>query len=137
MSLLTSCYPGHSVSYAKIGLNISLFHLSGVCLINTCTGGCVDFVIVVVIPAAAAAGAAAAGAAIKCGIPQCQDYFLLLYPGIQFSLTCTPRTICYGCQIVHRDPLNTKQSCPQIINWCGPCENIRFPWQPVIWFSRM
>ena len=35
------------------------------------------------------------------------------YPGIQFKFPCTPRTLTHGCQIVHWDLLNAKQSCPQ------------------------
>ena len=47
------------------------------------------------------------------------DFYLLpYYPGIQFRLPCTPpppppRTIFHGCQIVHWDPLDAKQRCPQ------------------------
>ena len=39
---------------------------------------------------------------------------IILYPGIQFRLPCTPpRTIFHGCQIVYWDPLNEKLRCPQ------------------------
>ena len=37
----------------------------------------------------------------------------IYYPGIQFRLPCTPRTIFHGCQIVHLDPLDGKRRCPQ------------------------
>ena len=35
-------------------------------------------------------------------------FLLLIFPGIQFRLPCTPRTIFHGCQIVY-----WKRSCPQ------------------------
>ena len=35
-------------------------------------------------------------------------------PGANFDLPCTPpRTIFHGCQIVHWDPRNAKNFCPQ------------------------
>ena len=37
------------------------------------------------------------------------------YPGIQFRLPCTPRTIFHGCQVVYWDPLDAKQRCPKKI----------------------
>ena len=41
-------------------------------------------------------------------------YDIIIYPGIQFRLPCTPpRTIFHGCQIVHWDPLDGKRRCPQ------------------------
>ena len=40
-------------------------------------------------------------------------FIITMYPGIQFRLACTPRTIFHGCQIVQWDPLNAKLSCPK------------------------
>ena len=36
-------------------------------------------------------------------------------PGSSLGYLASPRTIFHGCQIVHWDPLNMKQSCPQNI----------------------
>ena len=41
-----------------------------------------------------------------------------------------PRTIFHGCQIVHWDPLDAKQRCPQKKIWFGPCVIAWFLWQP-------
>ena len=54
----------------------------------------------------------------------------MYYPGIQFRLPCTPRTIFHGCQIVHWDPLNAKRRCPQKKFWFGLCEIAWFLLQP-------
>ena len=45
------------------------------------------------------------------------EIVMILYTSIQFRLTCTPRTILHGCQIVHWDTLDEKRRCPKKLVW--------------------
>ena len=40
-------------------------------------------------------------------------YFKVITPGANLTYLAPPRTIFHGCQIVHWDPRNAKNFCPQ------------------------
>lgn len=59
-----------------------------------------------------------------------------VYPGIQFSLACTPRQFFMGARLfVVASKMQNKVVIKHKLFGLG--ENAQFPWQPLIWLLRM